>query len=101
MNNPFANDFFSGGFALAALATVVALIRRYAGVLLRTVLVDVDVRGWDEVMWLGLWLSHTQYGKRCRKLATRTIEREGVDAFARSYHDFIDALDKRKEEITG
>ncbi|MEW6475909.1 MAG: transaldolase [Actinomycetota bacterium] len=32
---------------------------------------------------------------------TRTIEREGVDAFARSYHDFIAALDKRKEEITG
>ncbi|HEV3365794.1 MAG TPA: transaldolase [Acidimicrobiia bacterium] len=31
---------------------------------------------------------------------TKTIEREGVDAFARSYHDFIDALDKRKEEIT-
>jgi transaldolase len=32
---------------------------------------------------------------------TQTIEREGVDAFARSYHDFIAALDKRKEEITG
>jgi len=32
---------------------------------------------------------------------TKTIEREGVDAFARSYHDFIDALDKRKEEIGG
>jgi hypothetical protein len=31
---------------------------------------------------------------------TKTIEREGVDAFARSYHDFIAALDKRKEEIT-
>ncbi|MDQ1490703.1 MAG: transaldolase / glucose-6-phosphate isomerase [Actinomycetota bacterium] len=31
---------------------------------------------------------------------TLTIEREGVDAFARSYHDFIAALDKRKEEIT-
>jgi transaldolase len=30
---------------------------------------------------------------------TLTIEREGVDAFARSYHDFIAALDKRKEEI--
>ena len=31
---------------------------------------------------------------------TATIEREGVDAFARSYHDFIAALDKRKEEIS-
>ena len=31
---------------------------------------------------------------------TKTIEREGVDAFARSYADFIAALDKRKEEIT-
>ena len=31
---------------------------------------------------------------------TLTIEREGVDAFARSYQDFIAALDKRKEEIT-
>ena len=31
---------------------------------------------------------------------TKTIEREGVDAFARSYHDFIAALDKRKQEIT-
>jgi len=31
---------------------------------------------------------------------TRTIEREGVDAFARSYADFIAALDKRKQEIT-
>ena len=31
---------------------------------------------------------------------TQTIEREGVDAFARSYQDFIAALDKRKEEIT-
>src|SRR5687767_6620076 len=31
---------------------------------------------------------------------TLTIEREGVDAFARSYHDFVAALDKRKEEIT-
>jgi transaldolase len=30
---------------------------------------------------------------------TLTIEREGVDAFARSYHDFIAALDKRKDEI--
>jgi len=30
---------------------------------------------------------------------TLTIEREGVGAFARSYHDFIAALDKRKEEI--
>jgi transaldolase len=32
---------------------------------------------------------------------TKTIEVEGVDAFSRSYHDFIAALDKRKEEITG
>lgn len=32
---------------------------------------------------------------------TQTIEREGVDAFARSYQDFIAALDKRKDEITG
>ena len=32
---------------------------------------------------------------------TLTIEREGVDAFARSYHDFIAALDKRRDEITG
>jgi transaldolase len=31
---------------------------------------------------------------------TLTIEREGVDAFARSYHDFIAALDKRRDEIT-
>jgi transaldolase len=31
---------------------------------------------------------------------TKTIEREGVDAFARSYHDFIAALDKRRQEIT-
>ena len=31
---------------------------------------------------------------------TLTIEREGVDAFARSYQDFIAALDKRKDEIT-
>ncbi|MDQ1515328.1 MAG: transaldolase / glucose-6-phosphate isomerase [Actinomycetota bacterium] len=31
---------------------------------------------------------------------TLTIEREGVGAFARSYHDFIAALDKRKDEIT-
>jgi transaldolase len=31
---------------------------------------------------------------------TKTIEVEGVDAFSRSYHDFIAALDKRKEEIT-
>ena len=31
---------------------------------------------------------------------TQTIEREGVDAFARSYQDFIAALDKRKEEIS-
>ncbi len=31
---------------------------------------------------------------------TKTIEREGVDAFARSYADFIAALDKRREEIT-
>ena len=30
----------------------------------------------------------------------QTIEREGVDAFARSYQDFIAALDKRKEEIS-
>ena len=30
---------------------------------------------------------------------TLTIEREGVDAFARSYNDFIAALDKRKGEI--
>jgi transaldolase len=31
---------------------------------------------------------------------TLTIEREGVDSFARSYHDFVAALDKRKDEIT-
>jgi transaldolase len=31
---------------------------------------------------------------------TLSIEREGVDAFARSYHDFTAALDKRKDEIT-
>jgi len=31
---------------------------------------------------------------------TKTNEVEGVDAFARSYHDFIAALDKRKDEIT-
>jgi transaldolase len=31
---------------------------------------------------------------------TQTNEREGVDAFARSYQDFVAALDKRKEEIT-
>jgi transaldolase len=30
---------------------------------------------------------------------TLTIEREGVGAFARSYHDFVAALDKRKDEI--
>ena len=30
---------------------------------------------------------------------TETIEREGVDAFARSYGDFLAALDKRREEL--
>jgi transaldolase len=30
---------------------------------------------------------------------TATIEREGVDAFARSYQDFLAALDKRKKEL--
>ena len=30
---------------------------------------------------------------------TGTIEREGVDAFARSYGDFLAALDKRREEL--
>ncbi|MGH9041253.1 MAG: transaldolase [Acidimicrobiia bacterium] len=30
---------------------------------------------------------------------TATLEREGVDAFARSYQDFLAALDKRKKEL--
>ena len=30
---------------------------------------------------------------------TATLEREGVDAFARSYQDFLAALDKRKREL--
>jgi transaldolase len=30
---------------------------------------------------------------------TATLEREGVDAFARSYQDFLAALDKRREEL--
>ena len=30
---------------------------------------------------------------------TETLEREGVDAFARSYGDFLAALDKRREEL--
>ncbi len=30
---------------------------------------------------------------------TGTLEREGVDAFARSYGDFLAALDKRREEL--
>jgi transaldolase len=30
---------------------------------------------------------------------TDTLEREGVDAFARSYQDFLAALDKRKKEL--
>lgn len=32
---------------------------------------------------------------------TATVEREGVDAFARSYGDFLAALDKRREELDG
>jgi mitochondrial chaperone BCS1 len=69
-------DIFSGGLALAAFAAVVAFVRRHVALALRALFVEVEVRGWDEVMWLGLWLSHTTYGKRCRKLATRTIERD-------------------------
>jgi transaldolase len=30
---------------------------------------------------------------------TATLEHEGVDAFARSYHDFLAALDKRREQL--
>jgi hypothetical protein len=30
---------------------------------------------------------------------TATLEREGVDSFARSYQDFLAALDKRKKEL--
>jgi chaperone BCS1 len=31
-------------------------------------------------MWLGLWLSHTDYGRRCRKLTTHVMQEGGAEA---------------------
>lgn len=76
----FANDFFSGGLALAGIAAVVTFLRRYIVLAMRRLVVEVEVREWDMVMWLGLWLAHTDYGKRCRKLTTNVVNQEGGDA---------------------
>jgi len=74
-----SNDLFSGGLALAALAAAVAFLRRYAALAMRRFVVDVEVREWDMVMWLGLWLAHTDYGRRCRKLTTAVVQEGGSE----------------------
>jgi len=73
------NDFFSGGLALAGIAAAVAALRRYLTLAMRRFVVDVEVREWDMVMWLGLWLAHSDYGKRCRKLTACVVREGGVE----------------------
>jgi chaperone BCS1 len=74
------NQFFSGGLALGVIATAAAFLRRYIPLLFRRFVVDIEVREWDMVRWLGLWLAHTDYGKRCRKLSVKTINTHSDDA---------------------
>lgn len=73
----FANSFFTGGLTLGCIAGALALFRRYVPLVVRRVFVEVEVREWDMVMWLGLWLAHTDYGKRCRKLSTYLLNEGG------------------------
>ncbi|MGH8999119.1 MAG: transaldolase [Acidimicrobiia bacterium] len=54
-----------------------------------------DLAGAEEVI-TGLAAAGVDYDD-----LTATLEREGVDSFASSYHDFLAALDKRREELTG
>lgn len=74
------NQFFSGGVALGGLVAAGAFIRYHARVLLRRIFIEVEVREWDMVMWMGLWLAHVDYGKRCRKLTTSVFQEGGAEA---------------------
>lgn len=74
-----SNPFFSGGLALGAIAGLVAFLRRYLTLAMRRFVVDVEVREWEMVLWLGLWLANTDYGQRCRKLTTHVLQEGGSD----------------------
>ncbi len=66
------NQFFQGGFVLAALASLVAGVR-YIPTAIRALLnryysVAVEVRDRALVAWMGQWLAGHEYSGRCRRL---------------------------------
>jgi len=70
------NQFLSGGLMLGALAGLVAygrgLFLGFLGVLRRRLIAELEVRDYETVTWLGVWLAHSAYGRRCRRLKTFT-----------------------------
>jgi mitochondrial chaperone BCS1 len=76
----FANDLFSSVFAIGVIGTIATILRKHIALLFRRFYVEIDARDWDLVMWLGLWFSETDYGKRCRKLNANVLnDHEGED----------------------
>jgi hypothetical protein len=79
MNDLLNNSVFTGAGALALLVGVLAAARKYITLAISRLVVEVEVREWDMVMFLGIWLSDIEYGKRCRKLSTRVLQEGGAE----------------------
>lgn len=107
------NDFFSGGLALAALAALAAFMRRYVVLAVDSVrrryVSEIEVRDGDMVMWFGLWLANTPYGRGCRRLSIyvhhRTDEEvpvlyfePGIGPHVFRHQGTLLVVDRRREE---
>lgn len=79
MHDLLNNSFFTGAGAIAILVGVLAAARRYLALAISRLVVEVEVREWDLVMSLDLWLADIEYGKRCRKLSTRVLQDGGAE----------------------
>ena len=77
----FSNQFFSGGIALGLIAALAAFSRHYVALLFDFArgryVAEIEVRDEDMVRWLGVWLSSTPYGQRCRRLSTYVLYQGG------------------------
>ena len=100
------NQFFSGGFLLGVLTALAAYLRHLPGKIWEgfkrrfTTHVIIDSRE-EAFMWVQIWLSHHEYGKRARRviLKVKRVNKESGDVSDLIDNGVIRASDSKNSKI--